>query len=287
MSKSPLNLVYLQYFCDAVRLGGVSASARKNFVSQSAISQGILKLEKALGKELITHQTNHFRLTKEGQKVFEKSHDVFDCVSLLEEALFEDENTIAGRIDFACTHSFALALLPEQLKKAKEKWPHLHVNFQLAHTDVIKELVKKGSVDFAFVIDNDDFSSFDCREMYRGNHQFYISKKHPLPPDPRFLLSEERRETNALKDAYFKLYRKHLPVLMEVSSWEVIASLVEEGFGIGFFPDYVALKKQNQLEKYELDIDPIPYKFLAIFPKKRRIPRAIEAFINLLSTCPS
>jgi DNA-binding transcriptional LysR family regulator len=63
MSKLPLNLIYLKYFCNAVRQGSISASARENFVSQSAISHGIGQLEKSLGKELMTHQTNRFKPT--------------------------------------------------------------------------------------------------------------------------------------------------------------------------------------------------------------------------------
>lgn len=34
-------------------------------------------------------------------------------------------------------------------------------------------------------------------------------------------------------------------VVLEVGSWEVVANLVEEGLGIGYFPDYVATKKPN------------------------------------------
>jgi DNA-binding transcriptional LysR family regulator len=282
MSKIPLNLLYLKYFCDAVRQGTISASAKENFVSQSAISQGIAKLEKILGQELITHQNNLFRLTKEGQIVFEKAHEVFDSLSRLEEALVEAP-FVAGRMEFACSHSFALALLPQQLQKAKQKWPDLHVNFRLAHTDMIKELVKKGSVDFGFVLDNDDFSSFECREIYSGQHKLYISKKHGMPNPLLYLLSEERKETSLLKNAFLKAYGRNLPVLMEVSSWEVIASLVEKGIGIGFFPDYVALRKAHLLEEFPLNIEPITYKIYAIFPRMRRIPRAIEFFLDLWS----
>ncbi len=64
MTKLHLNLIYLKYFCDAVKHGSVSGSARENFVSQSAISQGIIQLEKSLGKELMTHQANRFKPTR-------------------------------------------------------------------------------------------------------------------------------------------------------------------------------------------------------------------------------
>lgn len=60
-----LNLNNLRYFYDAAEAEGISEAARRNFVTQSAVSQGIQKLEMALGISLITHQRNCFKLTAE------------------------------------------------------------------------------------------------------------------------------------------------------------------------------------------------------------------------------
>lgn len=282
MSKLPLNLIYLKYFCDAVRHGSISASARENFVSQSAISQGILQLEKSLGKELITHQANRFKANQEGILVFEKSKQIFESILELEKALLVDEGTVSGRIEFACMHSFALALLPKCLQKVRE-WTKLQVNFRLAHTDVIREWIKRDFIDFGIVLDNEDLSAFDCYEIYEGEYRLYISRKKMKDDvDLPFILSEERVETNLLKKSYRKHHRKELNVLMEVSSWEVIANLTEAGLGIGFFPDYVALKRKRDLIEFKLKYDPIPYKIYAIFSKSKKRDKNVEAFLELL-----
>lgn len=68
---------------------------------------------------------------------------------------------------------------------------------------------------------------------------------------------------------------------MEVSSWEVIASLTEQGLGIGFLPDYIIGKRS--LIQYECMIPSIPYKILAIFSKNRRLSRNAKMFIDLIS----
>ena len=141
---------------------------RENFVSQSAISQGICQLEKSLGKDLITHQANRFKITQEGLMVFEMSKQVFSSIQELEKSLLMDEGTVSGRIEFACMHSFALALLPKCLQKVKKEWPKLHVNFRLAHTDVIREWIKKDVIDFGIVLDNEDLSAFDSFKIMRA-----------------------------------------------------------------------------------------------------------------------
>lgn len=51
--------------------------------------------------------------------------------------------------------------------------------------------------------------------------------------------------------------RVEMNASMEVSSWEVIASLTEQGLGIGFLPDYIVRKRA--LVEYESAIPRIPY----------------------------
>lgn len=283
MSKLPLNLVYLKYFCDAVKYGSISSSARENFVSQSAISQGISVLERSLEKDLITHQTNRFKPTQDGLLVFEKSQHVFEGINELESSLEVQEGEIGGKVDFACMHSYALACLPPCLIDAKQTYPKLKLNFKLAPPNVIMDMVRKGIVDFGIVLDNDDLSGFETYELFSGHYRLYQSKDKPLRSENEFLLSEEHLETNLLKKSYQKHHDKPLKVLMEVSSWEVIACLTEQGLGIGFIPDYVALHKKDCLKESDIKFDPIPYKIYAIYSKSRKMPENVKAFLNLLS----
>lgn len=282
MSKLPLNLIYLKYFCDAVKFGSISSSARENFVSQSAISQGISALERSLEKDLITHQTNRFKPTQEGMLVFEKSKHVFEGINELEASLVVKQGEIGGKIDFACMHSFALECLPPIMIKAAESWPDLQINFRLAPARQIIEMVKKGIADFGIVIDQEDLSGFEVFELYSGEFKLYESKTKPLRSD-KIIMTEERVETNLLKKSYEKHNGKPLKVLMEVTSWEVIASLTQEGLGLGFIPDYVALYKKDKLKESKVKFDPIPYKNCAIFSKTRKLPENVKAFLDLLT----
>ncbi len=275
-----LNLIYLKYFSDAVRFGSVSASAKHNFVTQSAVSQAISKLESSLKKPLIHHHPNRLRPTPEGQMVFEKSLAIFDEIKKLEESLQTED--YVGKIDFACTHSFALALLPKKLKEAKKKFPKLQLNFRLGHPGLIMDMLKKGLIDFGIVLDNEDLSDFQTREIYSGEHKLYIAKSAATPKNLPFILSEERMETKLLKQAYRKKMKRDLKTNMEVFSWEAIASLTEEGLGIGFFPDYIAFKRPK-LKEYSLNLGPLPYKLFAILPKGRKPNKNIEGFVGILS----
>src|SRR5581483_2398733 len=124
-------------------------------------------------------------------------------------------------------------------------------------------------------------SQFDVKEVYQGQYRLYVAKNEKMPSKLPFILSEEREETALLKKAYKKHFGKNLPVLMEVQSWEVIASFVEAGLGIGFFPDYVAHKRKRVLRSYELKLGRFPYSVCAIFQKRKNIPRKIQIILDI------
>lgn len=275
MSKLQYALVNLKYFIDVVKTGSFGESAKCNHVSQSAISQAIAKLEEMLQCQLFYHQQGHCKITEKGMQLFEESCELFQKLQKIENGITQKEG---GSITFGCTHSFAIALLPEYLKRASQHLPSLKINFLLGHYREIKEWLKKGIIDFGILIDNDDLSLFDCKKIYHGHFFLYAAIRNKKTPSLGFLLdSDERRETNLLKQCYSEKYKQELPVAMEISSWEVIANLTEAGLGVGLFPDYVAKKRENRLKIVYPELTPTPYSIYAIFKKNRpQNPNALK-----------
>ena len=275
------NLTFLKYFLSAAQAKSVSKAAKENFVSQSAISQAINKLEKALDKQLITHEKNRFQLTTDGLILFEKCKKVFTLFNEIEDTFNETDGIYKGKISFACTHSFALSLLPPYLSNLSKMYSEIEPILRFGHTGTILEHVKKGEVDFGIVIDNEDFTAFHSVEIFRGEYKLYRGKKISSPNLNKFILSEERKEVLLLKQ-YLYNQGVEMSSCMEVSSWEVIASLTELGFGIGFLPDYIVGKRK--IVSYDPYLIPaIPYRILAIFPKNRQLSRNAKMFIDLMS----
>ncbi|MEC7840421.1 MAG: LysR family transcriptional regulator [Chlamydiota bacterium] len=284
MAKLPLNLIYLKYFYDAVTAGSMAASAKQNFVTQSAISQGINRLEKSLDCSLIAHHANTFKLMPMGERVFRQAHEIFKAVSYLEDQIEENVEEPIGRLQFACMHSFALAYLPDLIAKLRKEYPKMDVDFQLGHTGIIKELLNQRKIDFGVVLDNEDLSGFKTHCIACGGFNLYKAKKVPETVDLPFILSEDRIETNKLRDYYHQYYGINMKILMRVQSWEVIANFVEEGLGIGFFPDYVARRRKDKLKKVVLPLPEIRYKIKVITHRESAAPHSLERFLAAMRT---
>lgn len=283
MKKIPYNMTYLKYFCDAAKYESISRSAKMNFVTQSAVSQGIVKLEAALGTVLISHQPNRFKLTESGKKLFLHAQHIFKAIQKAEEELKDSEQ---GSITFGCTHSFALTCLPRYLNLANKLLPKIQIQFRLGQYYAIKDWIRKGMIDFGFLVDNDDLSAFDCYPIHQGQYRLYASHFLDDRKELRFLLdSEERVETNILKANYKALYGKDLPIFMRVSSWIVVATLVKEGIGVGLCPDYLA--SNDRLLKAVLpELNPMSYTLYALYEKHRPQTQQEKAFLELFQKFP-
>lgn len=100
-----MNLFFIKYFYDTVKLKSVTAAANANHVTQSAISQGIAQLEKSLSVSLLTHKRNSIKVTTEGETLFQWSRTMLREIEDLKSRLKANQNEYVGRLSFACSHS--------------------------------------------------------------------------------------------------------------------------------------------------------------------------------------
>lgn len=274
-----LNFANLRYFYDAVKLGSVSAAAKANFVTQSAISQGIAKLEKTLGVTLVAHHPNRFRLTPDGEVAFRQAGEILRSASAFKDN-FNNRNM--GNLEFSSTYSFAVAVIPQYLKRFKANFPDVEVNFSLGKNVDSKQKLKTGAIDFAIGPDEGDLEGWDKFCIHKGNFGLYVSasaKKNEIAKFGFILADCNCKDTIFFKEAYFKKYGKPPTICLEVNSWEVIANLTLMGLGIGYFPDYIAKSKPG-FKKYGLDLSLFPCQINAFFPKGMKLRKSSEIFLS-------
>lgn len=282
---TPFNLQHLKYFYDAMRLGGVSHAARENHVSQSAVSQGIAKLEISFGKALLIHQRNRIQLTEDGHKVFAEAASVLKSVERLQESIIHPTTEHSGQVVVACTHSLAQSLLVGQCRRLNLEAPKVTLKLRFGHIALVKQWLKEGSVDFGIVLDNEDLSAFETELLYRGYFELFRDKNHPMPKTVKeAIFTEPRTEVNIVKKAYRELFGKELKTVMEISSWEMIFSLVRGSSLIGFIPDYLLLhpERKGQLKKCDFKLPRVPYQLFLVRDSLIPLSRSASLFFKLI-----
>lgn len=67
------NLMPFKYFVDVVQTQGFNSAAKRNYVSETAISNAISKLEQQIGHRLINRSSGNLTLTTYGQGFYQRA----------------------------------------------------------------------------------------------------------------------------------------------------------------------------------------------------------------------
>ena len=275
-----MNLSHLRYFYDAALEKNLGRAATKNFVTQSAVSLAIRKLEESLSCELLVHKKNTFQLTDEGLAVFRKCQDIFQSVESLKNEVKRSQKEVSGQLNFGTSHSIALSILPDFLKLFKKKYPLVTPSFRMGRTTITKKLLEAGEVDFTITVDDGTLQKF-ARTVLRKGAFVGVSKNGKMSIEDSFILTESRPETEQLRKHHQKVFEKPLSVFMEVESWELIYQFAQKGLGVGYVPDFIIRsgKEDQQIKQF---IYEFKYELCLFQLKGRSLSKAGEAFYHEL-----
>jgi LysR family transcriptional regulator, transcriptional activator of the cysJI operon len=141
----------LKVFCDLAETESFTKAARLNEVTQSAVSQQISSMERHFQSLLIERSRKKFRLTQEGQTLYEHCKQILHTFEALHKEMQATKETIARSIRVATIYSIGLYDLPTCLKQFLKTHPtvHVHVNYrrpQQVYADVLDSVVDVGLV---------------------------------------------------------------------------------------------------------------------------------------------
>lgn len=278
-----INLANLKCFYDAALMGSVSESARRNFVSQPAVSQAISKLEKSLGVSLCLHQKQQFKLTKEGEIVFEKAKEIFSAVRRLQDALDLHQERPKMPLHFVTTHSIGLSLLPNFIAEFKQKYPDIEIHFQFGGITQIKGWLKQGIAEFALVLQSPYTADYQETLIYEGKFGLFKHKKEKKSLNDLGVYVEHKDGlmVTEFQTVYRALHHQDMPISAELNSWEFIARTLENSQGYGLIPDLIALKERYP-HLMPIKNPQLSYKLCAIFPKGEQLSFSAQTFLSSL-----
>src|SRR6266481_4798867 len=113
----------LKVFCDLAETESFTKAAQINQVTQSAVSQQISSIERQFKSMLIERSKKTFRLTREGQVLYEYSKQMINLYDTLHSRIQEIRDIVSGTIRVATIYSIGLHDLPPYIKRFLKKYP--------------------------------------------------------------------------------------------------------------------------------------------------------------------
>src|SRR5918912_1998948 len=146
-----MDIPKLRIFATVARLGNFTRAAELLYLTQPTVSQQIATLEAMVGAPLIERLPRRLRLTPAGEALLPYAEQI---LALAEEAS-EAARAAAGLADrtlrLGAGHTLATYLLPDLLRRYRERFPKRVERISVGNTAELLELVASDAVELALV----------------------------------------------------------------------------------------------------------------------------------------
>jgi DNA-binding transcriptional LysR family regulator len=148
-----VELRQLEYLAAVVSHGSFGRAAQEIYVTQSALSQQIARLEDELGLTLLLRGPKGVEPTPAGVEFLDHARAILGRVSEARAAVDDHLGAVRGVARVAAT-PYDTRELPEALAAFHRAHPQVHVAFQLASATQIAEQLAAGTIDVAMLAVN-------------------------------------------------------------------------------------------------------------------------------------
>jgi DNA-binding transcriptional LysR family regulator len=284
----------LKVFCDLAETESFTKAAQINGVTQSAVSQQISALERTFKSLLIERSKKKFRLTREGQTLYDYSKQIIQSYESLHSKLQELKDIISGTIRVATIYSIGLHDLPPYIKRFMKSYPtvNVHVEYRRAnqvYEDVLSNVVDIGLV--AYPTKEPKLEIVPLRKepltlICHPSHAFAKQKDVKLKSlaGQKIIGFEPDIPTRKALDKILKEYGVEVKHVMEFDNVETVKRAVEIDAGISIVPIGTV---QQEISKQTLVAVPIEdgdffRPLAAIYKKNKVLSPAMKQFLSIL-----
>ena len=284
----------LKAFCDLAETESFTKAAQINQVTQSAVSQQISSMERLFKSLLIERSKKKFRLTREGQVLYDYSKQIIQTYDSLFNKLQEIKNIISGTIRVATIYSIGLHELPPYLKKFLKAYPTVNVHVEYRRSNQVYEDVLSNIVDVGLVAYPARDPKLEIVPLRKDTLVLVCHPQHPFAKaravklrdlnGQKFIGFEPDIPTRRAIDRVLKAQDVTVQHVMEFDNIETVKRAVEIDAGIAIVPRGTITQEVSKQTLAEIKIDDVElFRPLAAIHKKNKVlSPAMKQFLAVL-----
>ncbi|MEL0623206.1 MAG: LysR family transcriptional regulator [Marinomonas sp.] len=241
----------LRLFISVIEQGSISRAAEVNHIAASAISKRIKELEILLHTPLIMRNNRGIKPTPAGRTLINLSRGVLNQLDDIYDQMNDFSHGVKGQVRMVANISAISQFLPKQLRSFLNKHPLVQIHLEEKISSEIIRAVAENEADIGIVSTaSDDYPNLSIYP-YKTDRLVVITPiGHPLN------LKKDVMFVDTLDYAYVGLHtgsainnqmlktsfaaNTPLNMLIQVTNYEALCSMVESGLGIGLMPIDIA-----------------------------------------------
>ena len=281
-------------FCDLAETESFTKAAQINGVTQSAVSQQVSSLERQLKILLIERSKKKFRLTHEGQLLYESGKQIVQTFDTLLSRLQEARDVVSGSIRVATIYSIGLHNLPPYVKKFLRAYPTVQVHIEYQRANQVYDDVLGNVVDLGLVAYPNKDSRLEMVPLREETMVLICPPQHPLTKQKTLSLSQLHGQkfigfehdipTRKAIDRILREAGVEVKVVMEFDNIETVKRAVEIEAGIAIVPQGTVVQEVSKHTLVSIPFtEPLPGRPLAVIHRRSKVlSPALKRFIEIL-----
>ncbi|MDU4447181.1 MAG: LysR family transcriptional regulator [Anaerococcus vaginalis] len=289
----------LEYIRAILKYGSITAASKKIYISQSALSQHIIRIEKKLGVEIFNRDFKPIKLTEAGI-IYKKSLE--DIEKLKENTLLkiEEINKLKiGELSIGSTDYQTYFFLSKVLKDFNEDYPGIKINLLEAKTNQLNTFALNGLCDFSITYETDRFDDLESINLYREDVYLAMSKENKLKNDLsgkgkiKTISSKKLAGQNIIRmkkgqnlilqyQELDKFTENSLNTVFETDSIFIAEKCVRENMGLAILPQSMLKEKKDDLIYFKLKEGLSSRTTMINYSKNHKLKTIAKIFIDRL-----
>ena len=281
----------LRLFRDLVQTQSFTETARRNYLTQSAVSHHLKALEQQFGRRLIERGRKQVRLTRAGVLLLEAGQDILRRYEQLERAFQEPTTEVAGPLRVGSIYTVGLYELPEYTTAFLKRYPNVNLLLTYLKNAEIYEAVLADQIDIGIVEYPKPHPQLTSTPFIKERVVLIVPPAHPWATKSRIHLAQLHTQPFIVPQAEFpidEILRKtkiRVKVVHAFDNIQITKRAVEVGLGLALVPRVTELDevRHGKLKALDLMEGPFERPIGLLVRKRAELSLPARKFLDLLA----
>ena len=271
-----------------------SRAAKDLFMTQPAVSQAMMQLEKELGTRLFNRTPKGITLTTEGKLLYEYTNSALGLLDAGEEKLLEFKNLTTGQLKIGVGDTISRFFLMPYLEAFHTMYPNIKLQMLNGTTSEICNFIKSGEVDVGLcnfpledvslqlTVCTEIQDIFVCGEKYKTLQSKRLSYEDLLKFPLVFL--EKKSNSRNYVENYLMGQGIQIAPEFELGSHDLVLEFARSNLGIACVTKEFSMDYLQRGLLYELPLmESIPTRSIGMcYLKSVPLSRAATKFVEII-----
>ncbi|HEX4646021.1 MAG TPA: LysR family transcriptional regulator [Verrucomicrobiae bacterium] len=255
-SREPLDSRQLKAFALLAQTGSYTETARRLYVTHSAVSHAMRALESSLGCRLLNRVDKRVVLTEAGEALLPHAEKALTEMERARETISALNKWGYRRLRLAAETALGPFFLHSVLVKYQREFPRVMMNIEFLNGQETRAALEVNRVELALTERPPQDERFEFVRLFSDRLQVVVSAGHPwaakgaisrpeLPKNP-FILYRASKESRRMQEDYFAKDGVVLNMVAELDHPDAVKELVKHTGAMSILPQWTFAREKQE-----------------------------------------